>query len=126
MSTTCIKRSDLETSIYVENKLEKSIYVIPGFNYPDVNISINRDVLQANGRYQFEPLSQDYMRLYGICIEKYWKEFIPSDTLLIFVLDKDSVDNKDWGNYVNGNNFLRRYKLSYEDIIQNGCKIIVE
>ena len=127
MSTTCIKKDDLENSIFVDNKLEKSIYVVPNYHYPDTTTGfITKGILQANIRYQFRPLSKDYLRMYGICKEKNWKELIHSDTLLILVLDKNDVDNGNWDDYAKGNNYLKKYKLSYNDIISNGCQLIIE
>ena len=127
MSTTCIRKDDLESSIFVDNQLDKNIYVVPNYHYPDTTTGfINKGILQANIRYQFSPLSKDYLRLYGICKEEGWKRRVPSDTLLILVLDKNEVDNGNWDDYAKGNNYLRRYKLSYNDLICNDCKIIIE
>ncbi|MFV0469110.1 MAG: hypothetical protein ACK5MK_09320 [Dysgonomonas sp.] len=128
MSTRCIKKSDLETSILIENNLDRSVYLLSSLDYPNTQINgyFNKKVLLVNPQYYIKSKSNKYLNIYGICKKDIWKMFVPSDTLLVFVLDKDSVDVSDWEEYTSGDKYLRRYKFSYEDILRNGCKITIE
>lgn len=127
MSSKCVKEIDKEDAIIIENKLNQSVYVYPSRSYPDTTLNdISTSILQHNPMYSISSNDSSYIGTYSFLNEKYWKSFVASDTILIFVLNKDSVDKESWEHFKYGNKYLRKYKLSYQDIINKNRKIIID
>jgi hypothetical protein len=110
---------------YVENKLDKDVYLIPSFNYPDTTLffTANRDSILANNT--IVPFSKSEMQ-YKISLKDSPRDFRFEDTILIFVFDKELFIANDFQMYVSGNNYLRRYKYSVYDVVQRDFRLIIE
>ncbi|MDH6309345.1 hypothetical protein M2451_002769 [Dysgonomonas sp. PFB1-18] len=113
------------TGFYVENRLDKDVYLVPSFNYPDTTLffTANRDSILANNI--IVPFSKSGMQ-YKISLKDSPHDFKFEDTILIFIFDKELFIANDFQMYVGGNNYLRRYKYSVYDVVQRDFKLIIE
>ena len=48
--------------------------------------------------------------------DKEWKAVLPKDTILIYILNKDTVDSNNWEIIKTKNKILERFTLSVRDI----------
>ena len=76
------------------------------YNYPDTNLATNKPLLQTISPYASTKV---------ISKEK-WEDVLPKDTLIIFILSKDTVDKYTWEKIRSTYNILKRYDLSLEDL----------
>ncbi len=130
LSTTCIRKIDKESTLCIENKLDYDLYIIANYDYP--NSSKNtypKRMLKVNPQYQVFAKDSSIVGIYGICQKHVWEQLVPSDTIHILILNKDSTDNgveDSFKEYLESKKYIREYKLVYDDIIENGCKLIIK
>ena len=55
--------------------------------------------------------------------KKEWKDVLPKDTILIYILNKDTVDTYSWDVIRNNNKILKRYNLSIKDLEKQSWKV---
>ena len=112
--------------ILIVNNSEKDIYVVQSYDYPDtifhhswIGISYNeyKTKVEANS-YSDAPLFLYWGDTWETKFA--YKSIIPSDTLIVFVLNVDSIDlweHKDLSKKYNPNDaVLKRYYLSLNDL----------
>jgi hypothetical protein len=92
--------------IKVQNKANVTIWCYASYNYPDISLAVNKPLLQM-----IKP--QVYTKLES---KEDWKKVLPKDTIVIFILSKDTVDKYTWDRIRDEYNILKRYDLSIEDL----------
>jgi hypothetical protein len=126
MAISCDGIATVNTSrFYVENRLDKDVYLVPCFNYPDTTLffTANKDSILTNN--MIAPFSKSEKQ-YKISLKDSPRDFRFEDTILIFVFDKELFIANDFQMYVSGNNYLRRYKYSVYDVVNHDFKLIIE
>lgn len=78
----------------------------PSYNYPDTFLATNKPILQM-----IRP--QVHTRLES---KEKWEEVLPKDTLVVYILSKDTVDKYSWEKIRSDYNILKRYDLSLDDL----------
>ncbi len=128
MAISCDKIATVpRTSLVLENRLGKDVYVLHSFNYPDTTLFFvaNKDSILKNEI--FLPASPVSEIPYRLSLKESPRDFGLDDTLLIFVYDKQELQTKDWQFFASGNNYLRRYKYTVRDImVDHNFKVVIE
>lgn len=127
-SFKCISKKMRENFIEVNNQLSKNIYCIPSFNYPDTSLSFtNRERILANDSiYYVSSLNSKRLFYIDLCKRETWQRLTKTDTIQIFVFDEAVIKEKSWNEISSRKLYLRRLIYSYDDIFNNGCKIMVK
>lgn len=127
MANKCYKDEDIENRILIENKLDKTIYVVPGYNYPDTTLGFTskESILANKNSLMVAPKSSERITNLSLCYENEWNRLVPSDTLFLFVFDKTVIDNESWEIITNNYMILRRYEVTFSDLASD-CKFIVQ
>jgi hypothetical protein len=117
-----------ENFIEVNNQLPNSIYCVPSFDYPDTTLLFtNKGKILANDSIYYVGSSNSKRLFYiDLCKIETWKRLVKSDSIQIFVFDEKVLKEKNWDEIVSGEFYLRRLIYTYNDIINNGCKITVK
>jgi hypothetical protein len=130
LSTTCVKKVDKENTFCIENKFEYDLYIAVNYDYPKPSKTLyTKEMLQANLYCQVLAKDSSKIGLWGICQEQVWKRLVSSDTIQMLILNKDSVNSRvenSFAEYLENKQYIREYKLTYNDIIENGCKLIIK
>ena len=107
-SSSCEKMVDHVYSIKIVNNSPDTILFYDSYDYPDTLIVSEKPSLTLvyPSKYSF------------LDSKKEWDEvLVPSqDTISIYVLSKDTVENVSWDDIKGEYNILKRYDLSYEDL----------
>lgn len=114
--------------IQVDNQLSKNVYCVPSFAYSDTLLSFtNKEKILANDSIYYLK-SEDSKHLFykEFCKKVIWDKMIKSDTIQIFVFEEKLLKEKSWEDIVANKMYLRRLTYSYNDIFNNGCRIIVK
>lgn len=114
--------------IEVNNQLSVNVYCIPSFEYPDTSIAFtNRAKIFANDSiYYIGSLASKKLFYIDLCKKETWQRVAKADTIQIFVFDEKILKEKSWNDIVSNRIYLQRLIYSYNDIINNGCKITVK
>lgn len=104
---SCEKLADHTNFIRVHNNTNDTIQVYAGYNYPDTTLSLEKPRL-----VMIYPNTQNG----GIESRTDWEDKVESDTLIVFVLSKDTVDAYNWEKIRSEYNILKRYDLSLQDL----------
>jgi hypothetical protein len=124
----CVSKKMLAYFIEVENQIDKNIYCISSFNYPDTTLSFtSKEFIFANDdAYYISSLSKRKPFYNAFCKRTIWTKLLKSDSLQIFVFDDKVLKGKSWNEITANRIYLRRLVYSYNDIVNNSCKIVVK
>jgi hypothetical protein len=107
---------DREYSIIFKNNSIKGIETyftrpIPDPLYPDTSLAVSKpdllEILPNEKEYWY--ISFEY---------KYLFDAIPSDTLSVFIFSTDTLNKYTWEEVRDGYKILKRYDLSYDDLVE--------
>lgn len=106
--------------ITVVNKTDKTIYVANSDGYPETDFTkLIGNPLKFPTSHKVESNESSrgaVLKSYGTCYEYIYKNSIPSDTMLVYVFDGPTLENKGW-DYIKKNNLvLKRYELTLKDL----------
>ena len=104
----CERLVDHVYSIKIHNNGNDTLLFYESYNYPDTSIVQDKPILTR-------VYPQDYSYLDS---KEEWKEVLPKDTIIIFILSKDTVDTTSWDRIRNDYNILKRYDLSIK-VLEN-------
>ena len=127
-SFKCITKKMRQNFIEVENQLSTNIYCVPSYNYPDTTLEfINKGRILANdGIYFLNALSKKRLFYTELCGKDTWDYFIKSDSLQVFVFEEAVIKERSWDEIKTNKLYMRRLTYAYNDIINKGCKIIIQ
>lgn len=127
-SFDCMPKSAQANILVVENQLPVNVYCVPSFQYPDTSLNFtNKSVIEANqGAYFLKAGTKTQLFRHALGNKYTWDHFMDTDTIQIFVLDEKVVKEKSWGQIYSYDLYLRRLVLSYSDIFDNNCTIIIK
>lgn len=127
-STKCYKKEDIENRILIENQLDYAIFVVPSYTYPDTSLLFTtKDKILANSAsFEVLPKSSSRITNLSLCYESEWKRVVESDTLLLFAFNREVLKKEDWDSIVKFNKFIRRYKITWEVLMDEDCKLIIK
>jgi len=127
MANKCYKKSDIENRITVVNKLDKAIYVVPGFNYPDTSLNcISKEMILANSNsFLVNQKTESRISNLSLCYKSEWERVVSSDTLILFVFESTTIEQIPWDSVCKNDLVLKRIKLSFSDLILNNCRIAI-
>jgi len=99
--------------IKIQNNSTDTIKYYESYLYPDTSIAKAKPRLVTVYPSDFDFLES----------RKKWKDVLKSDTLMIFILSKDTVQRNSWESIKNGYKVLKRYDLSVKDIDKNNIVV---
>ena len=105
-SISCEKLVDHTYSIKIQNNWKDTIQFYASYSYPDTSMIGTKPILimAFPGNYTY------------LDSKKEWKDVLPKDTILIYILSKDTVDAYSWDIIRAKNKILKRYILSIPDL----------
>lgn len=105
-SVSCEKLVDHVYSIKIQNNSNDTVQFYASYNYPDTSMDAIKPRLKMAYPKNFTYLDS----------KKDWKDVLPKDTILIYILNKDTVDAYSWDVIRTKNKILKRYCLSLQDL----------
>lgn len=103
---SCEKLVDHVYSIKIQNNSKDTVQFYESYNYPDTSIDVTKPRLKMAYPMKYSFLDS----------KKEWKDVLPKDTILIYILSKDTVDTYSWNVIRSKNKILKRYSLSIQDL----------
>jgi len=117
----------IETGIIVENRTSKHIYCVISSLYPDTTFTfIDNAQMRNEPNYLVAPYSSGSISSTSYCEKTTWADYVPSGTMILFVFDKDVVDQIPWTTIKSGYKVFRKYNVTYDQLRNNKCTIVVE
>jgi len=105
-SVSCETLVDHSYIIRIQNNSKDTVQFYASYSYPDISIVVSKPRL-------IMVYPKDYSSLES---KKDWKDVLPKDTILIYILNKDTVDAYSWDVIRAKNKVLKRYGLSLQDL----------
>lgn len=102
----CDKLADHVYSIKIQNNTTDTIQFYASYVYPDTTIINEKPRLKMAYPSKYSYLDS----------KEKWEDILPSDTISIYILSKDTVDKYSWDLIRSGNRILKRYDLSVKDL----------
>jgi len=115
----CIRKetANCHFNIHVKNNTNKSIYIDGSFNYPDTNLQSYTDPSPALAGEYYKVKPSETTNLYQrSCYEEVFKTRIPSDTIMVYIFDAQTLVTTPWETVKKNNLYLKRYDLSLQDL----------
>ena len=128
LSFYCVSRKAQKNFVEVENQLPVNVFCFPKQEFPGSNWTFtNKEYISKNrGPYLIKARKKKRLFYVAFCNKLYWSKAGLTDTLQILVVEEKVFNKNTWG-YIDSNNLiLRKLAYTYDDIINNGCKIIVK
>jgi hypothetical protein len=114
--TGCKKHFADEDKIRVENKLNKKIICVLGYNYPDLKLDFTskQALLDDSCQLQADTGETIIIDTAGLCKKETWNKHVKKSLLMLFVFDKKKL--------LRSNNLedalIERYYFSYIQIVK--------
>jgi len=105
-SVSCVKLVDHTYTIRIQNDSKDTVQFYASYSYPDTSIVVSKPRL-----IMVYPKKYSYLDS-----KKEWKDVLPKDTILIYILNKDTVDANSWDVIKTQNKVLKQYILSLQDL----------
>jgi len=120
----CKSGSPDENKIRIENKTNKNIICVLGYNYPDLTLGFtSKLVLQAKGNLLNVDASQTKeIDTLGLCKKSVWDNTIKHSMLMLFVFDTDKLAKSDKPDDA----LIRRYYFSYAQLMKTNGIITID
>jgi|SRR3972149_4948199 len=109
----CEKLADHVYSIKIQNNTADTIQFYASYTYPDTSIVNEKPRLKMAYPSKYS---------YWDSKEK-WEDVVPSDTIAIYILSKNTVDKNSWEVIKNDNMILKRFDLSVKDLEKQGWTV---
>jgi hypothetical protein len=129
LATKCYNEEDINNRILVTNTLEIPVYVVPSFKYPDTSMDFtNQAKIMANSNSLLvDANSSKRIGLLSLCYRNEWDRLLePNSRLQLFVFDKKAIEELPWDSVKTYNLKLARYEMSYEELLNASCVIIIK
>jgi len=110
--------------VRIENKLNKNIVCVLGYNYPDLNLAfINKQVIVGDmGRFQVPEGQTRIIDTVGLCDKEVWDKTIKHNMLMLFTFDADKLKTADKLEDA----LLERYYFSYVQLTKTNGLITID
>ncbi len=100
----------------ISNKSGRELYFYEDFNYPDTTIR-QRDITKSPSDNKIY-IGKEKIVAASSKWETIFNKEIPSDTLMIFFFDASVIENTPWDTVKSQYLVLKRYDLSYDDLVR--------
>ncbi len=118
----CSRRPE-GNKIQIENKLNKNIICLLGYNYPDLTFKfLDKRILKNLPQFAVSPKETKAIDTLGLCDKQIWDTHIHYNLLMLFVFDKDKVLA---GATLEGA-LINRYYFSYFQVMNTNGVIKVD
>jgi len=115
----CSKDDNCHQDIYVLNNTSRFIYIYNGF-YPDTSIRISNP-FPGNQHLKTKPYSKNSIST-RYCYDRIM-QYLDSDTISVFIFDAQIVETVTWDTIRKNYMILKRYDLSYPDLVRLNWQI---
>lgn len=128
LGVLCSKEPTPEEYVKFKNELDKPIYVVPSYNYPDTSLSF------TSGKHMRDR-PNDYLVSAGsvnslnhdICYKEGYDYMVRnSDKFYVFVFDSAIVNNVPWKVIEEQYLVVDRIAVDFEYLQSNNCTIVIE
>ena len=120
----CNTTSTDNAKVRIENKLNKNIVCVLGYNCPDLNLAfINKQVIVGDiGRFNIPKGQTRIIDTIGLCDKEVWDKTIKHNMLMLFTFDTEKLKNGDKLEDA----LIERYYFSYIQLIKTNGLITIE
>ena len=114
----CIRKetANCHFNIYVKNNSNKPIYIYGYYDYPDSSLKNKNYNPAVSGEYYKVKPSERTNIYRRSCYEGVFKISIPSDTIMVYIFDAQTLETTPWETVKKNNLYLKRYDLSLQDL----------
>jgi hypothetical protein len=118
------KSNSGDNKVRIENKLNKNIVCVLGYNYPDLNLAfINKQVIVGDmGRFQVLKGQTRIIDTIGLCDKEVWDKTIKHNMLMLFTFDAEKLKAGDKLEDA----LLERYYFSYVQLTKTNGLITID
>jgi hypothetical protein len=128
MASTCRNKATQKNTIIVENRIDKEVFLfLQNIKY-DFGVEFNEKTKKAiTANYNISPLSKKKMFYTPFCMKDSWESVVIGDTLEILVFSRDTLEkDKTLEELVSDKSYIRKIKRTYNQLISDSCKVVIE
>jgi hypothetical protein len=120
----CKSGSSGENKIKIENKTNKAIVCVLGYNYPDLTLEFTnkQDLQTKESLLNVDGAQTKEIDTLGLCKKEVWDNTIKHSMLMLFVFDKNKLEKTDKLDDA----LVRRYYFSYAQLIKTNGIITID
>ena len=113
----CIRKetANCHFNIHVKNNSNKPIYIYDYYDYPDSSLKNKNYNPAVSGEY-YKVKPSETTNIRRSCYEGLFETRIPSDTIMIYIFDAQTLATTPWETVKKNNLYLKRYDLSLQDL----------
>jgi hypothetical protein len=109
----CMWFLDHDYIIKIQNNSSDTIKFYSSYTFPDTSLSI-----------EYPRLIMAYPNSYShLSSEDKWEKVLPHDTIIIFIFNKDTLDNNSWNKVIQKHYILKKYVISLDDLDSLGYTV---
>jgi len=119
----CKRHPAAEGNIRVENKLNKKIICILGYNYPNLKLDFTtpHELLADSNLFQVDTNQIKELDTLGLCKKDTWNKYVKQSLLMLFVFDKKKLAHAKTPEDA----LMERYYFSYTQLLSDKGVIVV-
>lgn len=118
----CNDGSSAGGNVKIENKFNKNIICILGYNYPDLTFSFTSKQAVLNNKFEIPASQVKEIDTLALCKKDNWDKTIKHSMLMLFVFDKDKLTSADKLEDA----LIGRYYFSYAQLMKTNGVITVD
>jgi len=118
----CKNNSSNGSNAKIENKLNKNIICVLGYNYPDLNLTFTNKQTILNNRFDIPAGQTKEIDTLSLCNKAMWDKTIKHSMLMLFVFDKDKLAGTDKLEDA----LIARYYFTYVQLMKTNGVITVD
>lgn len=126
LANRCVTKEMRNNTITVDNQLNQEVFLLPyKIKYDYYNMEDTKAGIISN--YDISPLSEKKMFYTPFCMKDYWEDIVVGDTLEILVFSRDTLEKgKTLEELVSDKSYVRKIKRTYNQLISDSCKVVIE
>ena len=126
LANRCVTKEMRNNTITIDNRLNQEVFLLPyriKYDYFDVDFSKQRILYN----YDISALSEKKMFHTPFCMKDSWDRAVIGDTLEILVFTRDTLErDRTLEKLVSDESYIRKIKLTYDELIRDSCRVVIE
>jgi|SRR5690554_2132213 len=126
MAHRCVTKEMRGNTITVDNQLNQEVFLLPyKIKYDYYNTDFTKQRLLYNYFVEANSINKTFHTPF--CMKDYWGNTVVGDTLEILIFTRDTLKkDRTLEELVSDKSYIRKIKLTYNQLISDSCKVVIQ
>lgn|SRR5690554_450635 len=126
LANRCVTKEMRNNTITIDNQLNQEVFLLPyRIKYDYFDMKDTKVGIISN--YALSSLSKKKMFYTPFCMRDSWDRAVIGDTLEILVFTRDTLErDRTLEELVSDKSYIRKIRLTYNQLIKDSCIIVIE